>query len=479
MEKTDTKENSSEDEEPTLRDVMEMMKEIVSNMNNKLENVARNLTERIEQELGHNSKTRKDLEKLLKERESVEVAAVEEINKQREAAERQYQMILKDFKAVENEVVQRATGRVMEIAAAEKGTAEERIAAERAAAEERIAAERAAAEKAAAAERDVAEKAAAAERAAAERAANERAIERIAAEYAAKAAEKANTEKTGPEYIVGISNVMPMPLYGSPNENIMEWVSKFRELKTMNRWTDKQAISAIPLSLHGAAEFWWKTYTTINKEWLFSSLDKILGDLITNLVPRTTSYQQWCKLNGLRQEPEERVRTYYWRILHQCNLYKSDMRDEEIKNYWLQGLLGPYRDILESDANKSIDKLLEKAELLENNAYKKKNVTVSTGPLVNAVNYNHDSVSGRVDKLEDKIEALYSLIIKRTTRCNSCGKLGHYYTDCKSRPQNSDRDRGRSQSRERRESREVSRSRDSYRSSSPGNRSSNMEKKNY
>ena len=128
---------------------------------------------------------------------------------------------------------------------------------------------------------------------------------------------------------VGVS----FPIFdGSKNEDVFEFLDKFKRAATLNGWNDDDLPIGLPLYLKGHANAWFKCLQGANE----MTFDELSTAMINHFASRATQWGIRQTLSQLRQLEKESVADYSHNVRNLCARLRLP-RSEWIY-YFIQGL---------------------------------------------------------------------------------------------------------------------------------------------
>ena len=155
---------------------------------------------------------------------------------------------------------------------------------------------------------------------------------------------------------VGVS----FPIFdGSENEDVFEFLDKFKRAATLNGWNDDDLPIGLPLYLKGHASAWFKCLQGANE----MTFDELSTAMINHFASRATQWRIRQTLSQLRQLQKESVVDYSNNVRNLCARLRLP-RSEWIY-YFIQGLRPEIRDYVILQQANNLDEAENFAQLKE------------------------------------------------------------------------------------------------------------------
>ena len=135
---------------------------------------------------------------------------------------------------------------------------------------------------------------------------------------------------------IGVS----FPIFdASENEDVFEFLDKFKRAATLNGWNDDDLPIGLPLYLKRHASAWFKSLQGANE----MTFDELSTAMINHLAPRATQWRIRQFLSQLRQLEKESVAAVYsHNVRNLCPRFS--LPRSERTYYFIQGLRPEIRD---------------------------------------------------------------------------------------------------------------------------------------
>ncbi|XP_044174956.1 uncharacterized protein LOC114951845 [Acropora millepora] len=146
---------------------------------------------------------------------------------------------------------------------------------------------------------------------------------------------------------------------GSENEDVFEFLDKFKRAATLNSWNDDDLPIGLPLYLKGHASAWFKCLQGANE----MTFDELSTAMINHFASRATQWRIRQALSQLRQLEKESVADYSHNVRNLCA--RLSLPRSEWTYYFIQGLRPEIRDYVILQQANHLDEAENFAQLKE------------------------------------------------------------------------------------------------------------------
>ena len=188
---------------------------------------------------------------------------------------------------------------------------------------------------------------------------------------------------------VGVKSSVTFPVFrGDQCEDAHEFIRNYKRAGRLNGWDDSNLALGLPLYLKGHASAWFKTLPTADE----MSFDELSEQLITHFASGASEWRVRQALGQRRQLEKESVADYSYSLRTHCA--RINLPRSEWAHYFVQGLLPEIREYV-------ILQPPENLESAENFAKLKESVFAGSGK---RTDFNPKEVSAQI--LEELTKAI-------------------------------------------------------------------------
>lgn len=209
-----------------------------------------------------------------------------------------------------------------------------------------------------------------------------------------------------------VTIMAPPKFDGNSSEAIM-WLLDFKEVASINKWTDEDSLNHVRQSLTSAAKAWYRSMWFESKPESWQDFEK---EFKQAFLRKNASDSLRAKLRKLKQTKDMDPMTYYFKTMELCTMVDRRMSESDRIEQVIDNLLPELRSVIRMQNPATIIDLQQAIKLW-----------MADHPHDQTGQFNRDKKPHGDKKSPDQNTSAHP---KEDHWCTNCGQKGHYPREC-------------------------------------------------